>query len=435
MTVDARPAPPAHARSAPGASAPPPAGGEGRSPILDVLAVLLRWRRVVLGFAAGVLLVTVAWLLLTPPTYKARGSLLPRQEEVGGLGGLTSLLSSQVGNIVGGLGAATTSTDVLMTILESRFLRERLIDRLHLIDTLKIKAPTPERARELAVARLDRMIVLGMTKRLSIFVEVSAPTPQLAAEIANGCFDELDRMNQEFALQSARQRRQFFELRLKEAADSLNAAQTRLVTFQRDHGMVAMDEQAKAAVDVAARVQGELISLESQLEVQRKYSTGAFSRTRELEYRIGALRNRLGELTGARDGGVMDSTGMFISLRRLPGLGNDLARLMLALKTQETVFGLLTAEFQQARIDEARDVPTVQVLDPARPPVFRAAPRRKQALLAGLLAGLGGGLLLAFGCEYLERALAGASGARLRGLGGPGVGRFAAWLQRLSTGS
>lgn len=434
MTVETRPAPPALPRSAPGAAETLPPGGPGRSPILDVLAVLLRWRRVVLGFAAGVLAVTLVWVLVTPPTFKARTSLLPKQEE-GGLGGLTSLLSSQVGNIVGGLGGSTTSNDVLMTILESRFLRERLIERLHLIEALKIKAPTPERAREVALARLERMITLGMTKRLSIFVEVAAPTPQLAADLANGCFEELDRLNQDFSLQSARQRRRFFEVRLKESADSLGTAQARLVDFQRERGMIAMDEQAKAAVEVAARLQGELISLESQLEVQQKYFTGTFSRSRELQYRITALKNRLGELSGQRVVSGRDSSGMFISLRQMPGLGSELARLMLAVKTQEAVFGLLTAEFQQARIDEARDVPTVQVLDPARPPVFRAAPRRKQSLLAGLLAGFGGGLLLAFGCEYLERALAGVSGERLRGLGGPGVGRVEAWLRRLRSGA
>jgi hypothetical protein len=281
-----------------------------------------------------------------------------------------------------------------------------------------------------ALARLERMITLGMTKRLSIFVEVAAPTPQLAADLANGCFEELDRLNQDFSLQSARQRRRFFEVRLKESADSLGTAQARLVDFQRG-GDDRDGEQAKAAV-AAARLRAS-DQPESQPKCSRSTSPAPFPAA-ELQYRITALKNRLGELSGQRVVSGRDTSGTFIPLRQMPGLGSELARLMLAVKTQEAVFGLLTAEFQQARIDEARDVPTVQVLDPARPPVFRAAPRRKQSLLAGLLAGFGGGLLLAFGCEYLERALAGASGERLRGLGGPGVGRVEAWLRRLRSG-
>ena len=398
--------------------------------MLEAASIAAGWRRVIVGFTAGATLVALVYALVARPVYSARSSLLPRQQE-GELAGLSALVSNQLGAFAGSIAGVTSSTDVLMTILESRHLRERLVDRLDLVRTLNARGRTPERAREAALDRLERMTRIGLTKRLSIFVEVKAPTAKLAADIANGYFDELDRLNQELAFTSARQTRTFIEKRLAETRDSLSVSQVRLEDFQRTHRMVAIDEQARAAVEVASRLQAELISLEAQLEVMKRYSTGAYSRTRELEHRVAALRGRLGSLAGAEGAaGTTEPDPLMISFSEIPGLGRRLADLMLEVKTQQAVFTLLVTQYQQSKIDEARDVPTIQVLDQATPPVFRSAPRRRSLVMSGFLGGLSAGLLLAFAFEYLGRALSGPSGAALKQrLGAPAL-RLEAWLER-----
>lgn len=409
---------------------PARAGAPRPSPLLEAVSILAGWRRVVIGFTAGAVLVALLYALVARSTYTARASLLPRQEE-GDLAGISALVSNQLGAFAGSIAGMTSSTDVLMTILESRNLRERLIERLDLVPALGIRAKSPERARETALARLERMTRLGLTKRLSIFVEVKAPTAELAAKIANGYFSELDRLNQELAFTSARQTRVFVERRLAETRDSLAVCQARLEEFQRANRMVAIDEQARAAVEVASRLQGELIGLEAQLEVQKRYSTGAYSRTRDLEFRIAALRGRLATLAGTGEpAGADGGDPLSISFSQIPGLGRRLADLMLEVKTQQAVFTLLTTQYQQSKIDEARDIPTIQVLDEASPPVFRSAPRRRSLVVGGLVGGLGAGVLLAFAFEYLGRALAGPSGLTLRRRLGAPADRLADWLER-----
>jgi len=404
-----------------------------KSPLLEALAVVLAWKRVVIAFAGGVLAVTLIYSLVAKPVYLVRASLLPKQEESNVMG-LTSLVANQFGALAGGISGITSDTDVLISILESEQIRDRVIDRLDLIQVLRIKAKTPERARELAHERLMKLVSVDLTRRSSIFLTARAPTAELAAAIANGYFEELDRLNQEFAFTSARQTRKFIEQRLAETRDSLSVAQVRLEKFQRQHGMVALDEQAKAEVEVVARLEAELIGMEAQLEVQRNYSTGAFSRTRELEQKIAALRNRVNIIAGV---GASESAarpdGLLISFARMPGLGRQLADLMLTIKTQQAVFTLLTTQFQQAKIEEARDIPTIQVLDKARPPVTRDSPRRKKNMMAGFAVGVGGGILLAFGLEYLYRTTARISGAsaEVQGRVGPGFRRLESWLAAL----
>lgn len=376
---------------------------ERRFLLAEVLMILAAWRRAILAFAAGVLLVTVVVTLLTRPTFVARTSLMPQQES-NEFGNLSSLVATQFGSFAGGLVGITTSTDILMTIVESRRLRERIIERLDLVTVLGIRGRTAEARLETALARLDRMTNVGLSKRLSIVVEVRAPSAVMASDIANAYVDELDRLSQELTQESVRQKRQFLGERIDEARDSLAVAQTRLEEFQRRHGMIALDEQAKASVEVAARLQGELISLESQLEVQKRYTSGTFSKSRELEYRVAAIRNRLQELMTGRSGET--ETGMLRSFADLPGLGRQLADHLIEAKTHEAVYTLLSAQYQQSRIEEARNTPTVQVLDRASPPPFRDTPRRKLNLLIGLVVGFGGGCLLAFALEYLDRSLA-----------------------------
>jgi tyrosine-protein kinase Etk/Wzc len=416
-------------RPVPGDGAPSAGGG---SPLLSALAVVLAWRRVIIAVTAGFVLVALVYSILAKPTYVVRSSLLPKQEESGVMG-LSSLVANQFGALAGGLSGITSDSDVLVTILESDEIRDRIIERLDLVRALRIKAKTPERARELAQQRLQKLVSVDLTRRSSIFLEVRAPTAVLAADIANGYFEELDRMNREFAFTSAKQTRIFIEQRLAETRDSLSAGQIRLENFQREHGMVALDEQAKAEVEVVAKLEAELIGMEAQLEVQRQYSTRAFSKTRELEHRIGALRTRLGHIaTGAPEGDSGDDR-LLISFNRLPSLGRQLADLMLGIKTHQAVFTLLTTQYQQARIDEARDIPTIQVLDKARPPATRDTPRRKKNVMVGLATGLGLGLALAFGLEYLHRTLGAIPGAspEVRRQVGPLLSRVVERLEAL----
>lgn len=417
----------------PGVHTADPAGAEAPStPVYEFLAVLIAWRRLIISFAIGVTLASVIYAFIARPVYVARSTLLPRQDE-GQLPGLGALVSHDLGAFAGVLGGASSDTDLLLTILESRTLRERLVKRLGLVEAFGVTIPDSLRARETALGRLEKSTRVGLTKRLSVFVEARAGTPDLAASLANAHFEELDRLNTEFAFTSARQTRQFIEERLVETRDSLSTSTTRLAEFQRSHRMVAIDEQARAAVDVASRLQAELIGLRAQLEVQRRYSTGSYSRTRDLEFRIVALEGRLASLLGAGSGKLEESESsesLLMSFDEIPGLGRLLAELMLEVRTQEAVFMLLTTQYQQAKIEEARDVPTIQVLDRAEPPVFRHAPRRKRIVLYGLLGGLAGGVLLAFACEGLTRALAHPSGFRLRQILGRPVGALSGWLGR-----
>ena len=87
----------------------------------------------------------------------------------------------------------------------------------------------------------------------------------------------------------------------------------------------------------------------------------------------------------------------------VPSLALEYGRLMRDLKVQETLFSLLTSQYEQAKLAEAHDTPTVQVLDPAVPDYEKSRPSiRLNVTIAGVLS-LFVGIFPAFFLEYLER--------------------------------
>jgi len=85
----------------------------------------------------------------------------------------------------------------------------------------------------------------------------------------------------------------------------------------------------------------------------------------------------------------------FPSFDKLPEMALDMARLMRRVKTEEAIYRLLREEYEKARIEEARDTPTVQVLDVAKVPEIRSRPKRAMIVVFGGVAGLGWSTLFA----------------------------------------
>ena len=96
---------------------------------------------------------------------------------------------------------------------------------------------------------------------------------------------------------------------------------------------------------------------------------------------------------------------MSVPFAKVPELGLELARLTRDMKTQEILVMLLSQQLEQAKMsDEARDFPTVQVLDRAVPAVRHSRPNLRYNLkVSGALSLVVGGLL-AFFIEYLKKS-------------------------------
>lgn len=320
-------------------------------------------RRPILGLVLGVTLLTAAVAFLLPVYFRAEASLLPPNEEEAGFG-LSSLLR---GIGVAGVKVPTQATpaDVFLVILESRRVAEEMVQRFDL------KTRYRKRLMADAVRQLRQNTRFELSDAGTITIAVEDRDPKRAADMANAYVELLDRFNRELRMTKGRRTREFIEQRLTETRQELVTAEERLTRYQSRNKAVVLTPQMSSATEAAARLYAQRTALQVRLGVVRSYSRVETDEQRQLEQQLAELDRQL---------------------RALPGTGLELARLVRDVKALEQVFVLLTAQYEEARITEARDVATVEVLDVASPPERKSRPRRGVMIAVALVLSAAAGI-------------------------------------------
>jgi capsule polysaccharide export protein KpsE/RkpR len=199
--------------------------------------------------------------------------------------------------------------------------------------------------------------------------------------------------------------------RLDSTEKALRQAEERLRRFQESNKAIVVQDQAKNAIEEAGKLKGEIVVAEAQLEFIRSFSTENNPQVVAQKRQIEEMKRQLAQMQYGRGMDLPPEspnpgerrTEFFVPFTKVPEVAIEYVRLMRDVKTQETVFNLLTAQFEQAKINEAKDTPTVQVLDKAVPAERRSKPIVKLNMaIAGALS-LFLAIFLAFFLEYLER--------------------------------
>jgi len=186
---------------------------------------------------------------------------------------------------------------------------------------------------------------------------------------------------------SARRERIFLEGRLQGVSKDLEAAEKEFSQFASKNAAIDVKEQGKAMVEAAAMLQGQLIAAQAQYEGLRNIYTDDNSRVRSMKARIDELQRQLEKLGGKDESSTIASSqpgdSMYPSIRKLPLLGVTYADLYRRTKIQEAVLETLTKQYELAKVQEAKEIPTVKVLDSANTPDKKSYPPRTLFIFLG----------------------------------------------------
>ncbi|MFA6110718.1 MAG: Wzz/FepE/Etk N-terminal domain-containing protein [Candidatus Latescibacterota bacterium] len=368
--------------------------------LLDYLYVLLKWRRLVLASVLGVSLAAAGVSLVLPQEWTATTRLLPPEEEPDQFG-LSMLVTAAVPpNLSRLVGGGATPSERLVTILGSKRVLGAVVDRFGLLAEYDL--PSRDQAIELLDQRVERE--LGRDGTLTI--AVTAGSPSQAAALANGVAEELDAVNRSGRQFQAGALRRFLEERRVAVQAEMVSQAAEFRRFQETYGLVDLEAQTRAAVEVVRGTVQELTLLEVKLQVARQELAPGHEELKRLEWEVEAARGQLAKLTGeavvrTETPGAVSSLGP--ALRDLPGLGQAYGRLALELRIKEQLLAYLGTKIEEAKYSEARNTPTVQVLDPATPPETRSAPRRTLIVLVAAAVSLMTSVVLAFVLESASR--------------------------------
>lgn len=343
--------------------------------ILELLQVIAKRKSVIIKICTAAVIIAVCYSLTLKNVYTASAKILPPQKDSGG--GLSSLLSQAGGlaALAGGMGGLGGSTDLYLGILKSRSVADAVIKRLNLQKEFKSK--TIDEARK----GLEGAVKFKAGKDGIISIDADSKDPQKAAQLANTFVDELGRRSVELNLSKAGAERIFLEKRLEVVKQDLRNAENDMKAFQEKYKTFKVDSQATAAIEGVARLKAEIVTKEGQLASLRNTMTDENSDVKTLQAGIARLKSQLGAMSGSGGSDVIPAVG------NLPGLGVEYVRKMRELKTQEAIFEQLTKQYEVAKISEAKDSSSVQVLDDAVAPLKKSKPKRSLiVILAGVTA-------------------------------------------------
>lgn len=363
--------------------------------------VLWDHRRTLARATAIALVVSLLIAFTIPKRYTSTGRIMPPDNSgsrlamfaalAGRSGGEFSGLSNLAGSLLGG----RNSSALFVNLLRSSTISGALIDRFHL------QQAWHKRYRVDAAKYLARHSTIVDDKRSGVItVEVQDTNPQRARDLAQGYLDELNMLLNRTSISAAHQERVFIERRLQGVEADLEQAQVALSDYSSTHTTIDLPNQTRAMVDAAARLQAEQIAAQSEVDSLRLIYGDTNVRLRAAEARAAELQRQLVKMSGTsaplpKDGDKnsdeasadADSGDLYPPLRQLPRLAVPYANLYRRVRVEETIYELLTQQYEVARIQEAKDVPVVSIIDaPGIPEKKSFPPRLLVAMILTVLA-------------------------------------------------
>lgn len=365
---------------------------------------LLWERRQFLWKSVGAsLVIAIVIAFLIPKKYDSTAHLMPpdSQSQTGmalmaALAGRSG--SGELGSLAGNLLGIRTTGDLFIGILKSRTMQDRLVNQFQLQKLYGVSGVDKARMKldentEISSDRLSGIITLTVRDH----------DPERAAAMGQAYIDGLNSMVATLSTSSARRERIFLEDRLTEVRQSLEAAEKDFSQFASKNTAIDIPEQGKAMVTAAATLAGQLIAAESELEGLKQIYTDKNVRVRSVSARVDELRQQLqkmgGQDTNSHPDGQGDQT-LFPSIRQLPLLGVTYADLYRRTKVQEAVFEALTQEYELAKVEEAKEIPTVKILDAPNVPERKSFPPRLLIICAAAFLSLALGVVWLLGTDH-----------------------------------
>jgi capsule polysaccharide export protein KpsE/RkpR len=328
---------------------------------------------------------SLAIALIVPRHYTSSVSLMPPQKAMpSNLMAAVGELSNNpvVGNYAGDLLGVKTTGAMFIAVLQSRIVADSLIDKFDL------RKEYWDKYYYQARSDLAKNTEMGEDKKSGVItINVTDKDRYRARDLAAEYVAQLNRAVVELNTSGAHRERVFLEKRLGEYKKELDTAVAELGQYASHNRTIGLKDQATAELSGAATLQGQVIAAEAELQGLRQIYGDGNPRVKSANARVQQLRSELQKIVGTESTPSAD-TQPYPSLRELPVLGEKYQELLRNATVSETVYVILLKQLEMAKVEEAKEVPPVEILDPPLVAERHSRPHRLVLLLAGTLVSL-----------------------------------------------
>ena len=360
-----------------GASATPPE--EEEISLIDILTIIGQQKSLIIGLTLASALFAVITSLSMTPVFTARTLVIPPQQQqssaassLASLGALAGVASSTIG--------IKSPDDMYVSFMTSEGFQKKIIDHFNLMD--RYHCPFVIDCRQ-SLSQHARIVSDKKSSLMSI--EVDDVDPVFAANMANTFVEELSILLGRLAVTEAQQRRLYFENQIKKTQDDLSLAETQFRNAQHRSGLQLPTVEAETGVKAIAEMHGQIAAREIQLQALKSYATKENNDVKKLVTELAAMKMHLLKL---ERGSLDTSNPQSIQQEAIQSYRN--------MKVQESMLEAFAKQYELAKVEESKEGPLVQVVDPATPPEIRSSPKRTQLVLNSALCGFVFSTILAF---------------------------------------
>ncbi len=367
-----------------------PTDAEDEISMLDLLIVLAKHKKLIVGLPLIAGVAAVVWSLLMPNTYTATTKLLPPQQSQSTAVGMLAQLGGLAGVAGGALGIKSPS-DTYVGMLRSRTVADAIIARfdLNALFQRKLQSDTRQALQNMTRIRAEKDGVMT--------IEVEYTDPKQAAALANAYIDELYKLTNVLAVTEASQRRLFFERQLLHAKENLLKAEIAAKQSLEKGGIVQVEGQGRTMLEAAARLRGQITVKEVQIGAMRAFAAYRNPALFLAQQELDVMKRELAKMEGLGAGKARENS------TEPNSQGIDSLSSLRDIKYYETIYELLAKQFELAKIDEAKDSTIIQVLDKAIEPDRKSGPNRRQLVMLSIVAALSIAMVIAFVHEAISR--------------------------------
>lgn len=359
---------------------------------LAVLTALARNKKILIGLPFVSALVGLLISLSLSEVYRAGAKILPPQQAQSGAAALLSQLGGAAGVAAGAVGVKSPA-DLYIGMLKSRTVADKLIHKFQLDKVYG--TDSQEKARRM----LESNTFISSGKEGIITIEFESKDRKMVAPVANAYISELVGLTSTLAVTEAGQRRVFFERQLALTTENLAKAELSLKSRLNVSGVFSVDTNSRAILETAGKLKAQISAKEIEIDSMAAFVTQQNPTFKRAQQELSSLKAELSRLENGR------AETQTERLEQSGGDGLRNARLLREVKYHQMLYELLAKQYEVARIDEAKDGPLIQVLDPAIEPERKSKPKRLLIILSFFVSGLLAAILLILAREHKARML------------------------------
>lgn len=371
------------------------------STFVEFLVVLVKYKWFLILLISISTIGATAYALLAPKWYKSTASVFPAEKNdplsmLTGLGGLAKGFNASKG--LAALTGSNSEADRFVAILKSATVTSDVINRFELRKEYDREGDYFEKV----VKDWEDNLELEIQDEGNLTISVLDKDPQKAAAIANYLVEKLNTINTQLSVTNAKANREFVEKRYFQNIDDINKLEDGMREFQQKYGVIAVPEQLEATVKSMSTIYAELYKKEIELNVLKQTYGNDHPLISTTQLELTEIQKKINQLNAGTDDSQKD-VKLLIPFKQAPKLGNEYLKIYRNLEIQYKILEFVQPLFEQARVEEARNTPSVIVLDKAGPADRKFKPKGTIFASLGFVISVLIGLLVVFTLELIEK--------------------------------